>query len=140
MAALMAEAGCSPSRSLSRSRSPDRGRTEEGDAASDASGALGGVPPVQGRAPRGVRGGTFQYLQQMRDAGVPEGYKTIADLAERPMEKLLAIFGEDSPPGASPRRRRFESMLQYGMMLHTDFTGKGSVEQVMRMLGVAAED
>jgi ABC-type polysaccharide/polyol phosphate transport system ATPase subunit len=76
----------------------------------------------------------------MQAAGIPEGYKSITELAEWPREKLIAIFGAGSPSGASQRRRRFESVLQYGMMMHTDFTGKGSVEQAMRMLGVTAEE
>jgi hypothetical protein len=125
-----------------RSRSRSRIKDDEQDVASDGS----SPSPDESRQQQfikpgsGVRGGTFDYFQQMQAAGIPEGYKSITELAEWPREKLMAIFGADSPSGASQRRSRFESVLQYGMMMHTDFTGKGSVEQTMRMLGVTMEE
>jgi hypothetical protein len=127
-------------RSRSRSR---RIKDDEQDVASDGSSPSPDESRRQqfaGKAGSGVRGGSFEYFQQMQAAGIPEGYKSITELAEWPREKLIAIFGAGSPSGASQRRRRFESVLQYGMMMHTDFTGKGSVEQAMRMLGVTMEE
>jgi hypothetical protein len=126
-----------------RSRSRSRIKDDEQDVASDGSSPSPDESRQQqfaGKAGSGVRGGTFGYFQQMQAAGIPEGYKSITELAEWPREKLMAIFGADSPSGASQRRSRFESVLQYGMMMHTDFTGKGSVEQAMRMLGVTMEE
>eukprot|EP00974_Lingulodinium_polyedra_P115315 11154829-Lingulodinium_polyedra.AAC.1 len=142
----MAEPHAQPARSRSPGRraasSPASPEAPEQDTDSEASCLLGHANPRRplGRAPQGVRGGSFEYYQAMKDTGIREGFDSIARLAAWPKEELLAIFGNDSPPGATQRRRRFESILQYGMMLHTDFSGKGSVEQAMRMLAASAED
>ena len=74
----------------------------------------------------------------MRNAGVPEGPSSLQQLLEWPRSILLAIFGSDN--GASLRRRRFEALLMHGLVLSTHFSGKGSVEQMFRMLSVMMEE
>jgi hypothetical protein len=92
--------------------------------------------PAPARAP-GIVGGTFEYFAATE--GIPSGYTSITELAEYPKSLFLALFGADVA-GSAPRRRRFESLLSHGLVLHTDFSGKGTVEQSFRMIDVTAKD
>ena len=87
----------------------------------------------------------------------PPGFQTIESLGNWPGEILGRFFGvaedEASPARAHSshdakldhreaflRRRRVEALLQRGVALHTDFSGKGSVETTLRSLDKAGKD
>lgn len=80
-----------------------------------------------------VIGGTSDYFAAMH--GRPNGPQTIEELSRWPATLLeKALSGDDGVQ----KRRRLETALQCGLVLHTDFSGKASVEVSLRMLGVAA--
>ena len=68
------------------------------------------------------------------------GFPTVESLEQWPTELLQRIFGIEQGDTGFHRRRRLEASLQYGLVLHTDFSGKGSVEQALRMFDVAGKD
>ena len=87
--------------------------------------------------PANIVGGTFDYFTATD--GMPSGYTCVTELAEYPRGLFLALFGADVR-GSAPRRRRFESLLSHGLVLHTDFSGKGTVEQAFRMIDLLSKD
>ena len=74
------------------------------------------------------------------------GFDSAARLADWPRELIMRIFGSSRHSSewdsrqAFLRRRRLEANLQHGLALHTDFSGKGSVEQVLHLLDLAGKD
>ena len=70
----------------------------------------------------------------------PKGFPTVESLEQWPTELLQRIFGKEQGDAGFRRRRRLEASLQHGLALHTDSSGKGSVEQMLRMFDVAAKD
>jgi hypothetical protein len=89
--------------------------------------------PVLHRPP--ITSGTFDYYRNQR--GKPEGYASLSELADWPADLVVKMF---SGPAGLIRRRRFENNLERGVVMHTDFSGKGSVETVMKILDKAAKD
>lgn len=81
-------------------------------------------------------GGSFEYYACME--GMPKGPQTLPELASYPKQLFKQIFSKED--GSSMRRRRFEALIQHGVMLHTDFTGKGSVETTFRIMEWASKD
>jgi hypothetical protein len=69
----------------------------------------------------------------------PSPIDSLEELLEWPKHIFLALFG-DGVKGSVARRRRFESVLGHGTVVHTDFSGKGSVEQAFRMMDVTVKD
>ena len=72
------------------------------------------------------------------------GFETLESLDKWPTELLRRIFGgggsSDSKVMSFLYRRRLEALLQHGLVLHTDFSGKGSVEMAFRLLDIAGKD
>ena len=82
-----------------------------------------------------------------RQTGGPvlRGFQTAESLGCWPTEILGTLFGTVSEDDlevrkAFLRRRRTEALLQDGVVLHTDYSGKGSVEAALRILDIAGKD
>ena len=76
---------------------------------------------------------------QQAAAVLQKGFATLEDLVNWPGELLQRIFGKDEPD-AFLRRRRLEAALMHGLALHTDFSGKGSVELCLELLSVVGKE
>jgi hypothetical protein len=90
-----------------------------------------------------VVGGSVDYYTKF--GTLPYGPASVEDFTDWPQITLKNIFGcpRDGPlavVGAVVRRRRFERALEGGVAMHTDFSGKGSVETSLRMLSKAMQD
>jgi hypothetical protein len=80
-----------------------------------------------------IAGGTPDYYAQYSHL-IP-GPRNPEELSRCPRSLLLSLFGGSSND-AVLRRRRFERILEGGFVLHTDFSGKGSIETAIAMLCV----
>ena len=72
------------------------------------------------------------------------GFETLESLDKWPTEFLRRIYGGGDSSDAHVMsflcRRRMEALLQHGLVLHTDFSGKGSVEMAFRILDIAGKE
>ncbi|CAE7282990.1 unnamed protein product [Symbiodinium sp. CCMP2592] len=87
-------------------------------------------------APRKERKLSGRTAQAAAKQNFLPGFATVESLEQWPTELLLRIFGKEQGDTGFRRRRRLEAALQHGLVLHTDFSGKGSVEQMLRMFDV----
>ena len=81
-------------------------------------------------------GGSFAYHEKVKEAGFPYGFKNIEEYARWPhwlVEQAL------KGPLATARKRRLEALFSPGVAMHTDCTGRMSIETVFRMMGVSLE-
>ena len=96
-----------------------------------------GAEPSNPYRPTNIVGGSFEYFAAT-DGLKKSCFTSLELLSQWPTKLIEAIFS-DKEHGPI-RKRRFESVLQCGMTLHTCFSGKGSVEQTFRMLQAASAD
>ena len=69
-------------------------------------------------------------------ANVSKGPSDLRELSMWPEQILSDVM---SHPGGCLRRRRLEDFLSNGIIMHSDFTGKGSVEATFKILGKVAK-
>ena len=84
-----------------------------------------------------VRGASVDYL--MCRAHLPEGPASLAELADWPawVAKVLCSPHEHMPasrPDWQTRRDTTQTLLRFGLVLDTDFSGKGCAEVAMQCL------
>ena len=84
-----------------------------------------------------VRGASVDYL--MCRAHLPEGPASLAELADWPawVAKVLCSPHEHMPasrPDWQTRRDTMQTLLRFGLVLDTDFSGKGCAEVAMQCL------
>ena len=88
--------------------------------------------------------------KQRTEEAAPEAFQTLESLGQWPTEILARFFCSEQADAddasqqhareAFLRRRRVEALVQQGLVLHTDFSGKGSVETVLRIMDKAGKD
>lgn len=80
-----------------------------------------------------VRGGSIDYL--CCNSELPVGPTTVEEAADWPCSLLKSLM---SGPQGHLRKRRLEAVWQDGLVLHSDFSGRGSVEVGHNMVASAA--
>jgi hypothetical protein len=83
-----------------------------------------------------ITGGTFAYHQKVKETGLGYGFGTVAEYAEWP--HWLVQQATQGPEGRA-RKARIEALLAAGIAMHTDCTGRMSIETAFRMMGVSLE-
>ena len=82
-----------------------------------------------------VVGGTLDYYTDV--AELPRGPRTVKDLAAWPDAVCQALF--TGTVAAHERRRRFDNIIQAGIIVGTDYSGKGGPEMMLRMVADAMQ-
>lgn len=85
---------------------------------------------------RGIaRGGSIDYLA--KSSGLRSGPASVTEAGNWPVAYLEQLVADS---GGDVRKRRFEGCLQHGVVMHTDFSGRASVEAAFELLNVATNE
>ncbi len=114
-----------------------RGRRKRGSMKRQRDGAVGASPPkaCRLRPPPSVVGGTFAYHARVSELGQRYGPSSIAEYAAWPVSYMATLLGEGERRAV--RVSRFSLLFHAGIAMHSDCSGRMSVEVMFAMMGEA---